>query len=97
MHRVWIALVSVLLCSVGVFGQQADNLYWVVETNLRHRSYTIVHFYNDRNEKVHEVRMQGVYLDIRNAKHRKKLDLLMKEFNSRNVISSKRRRLPSKI
>lgn len=95
--RMLLLLTVVLFSSAEVFGQPADGLYWVVETNIRRPNYTIVHFYNHRNVKVHEVRIQGVYIDIRNPKQRKKLDLLMKQFNDRTVTSSKRRRAKSTI
>jgi hypothetical protein len=92
MIRILLLLTAVLFSSAEVFAQPTDSLYWVVETNIHHPNYTIIHFYNHRNVKVHEVRLQGVYIDIRNPKQRKKLDLLMKQFNDRSVISSKRRK-----
>ena len=92
MIRILLLLTAVLLATAEVIAQPADSLYWVVETNIHHPNYTIVHFYNHRNVKVHEVRMQGVYIDIRNPKQRKKLDLLMKQFQDRTVTSSKRRK-----
>jgi len=92
MIRILLLLTAVLLATAEVIAQPADSLYWVVETNIHHPNYTIVHFYNHRNVKVHEVRMQGVYIDIRNPKQRKKLDLLMKQFHDRSVTSSKRRK-----
>lgn len=64
-----------------------DSLFWVVETNIYNPSYTIVRFYNYRNLMVHEVRLQGVYLDICNPRQRKKLDSLMKEYSQRVVTS----------
>ena len=97
MIRILFLLTAVLFLSVEVFAQPADSLYWVVETNIRHPNFTIVHFYNHRNVKVHEVRMQGVYIDIRNPKQRKKLDQLMKQFSDRNVASSKRRKAKNTI
>jgi hypothetical protein len=86
-----------LLCYGAEASAQTNNVFWVVETNVRHPNYTIVHFYNSRNVKVHEVRLQGVYLDITNPKHRRKLDVLMKQFNDRTVASSKRKRAKSAI
>ena len=29
---------------------RSTRLYWVVETNIHHRDYTIVRFYNQENE-----------------------------------------------
>jgi hypothetical protein len=87
----------VLLWTMELNAQSVDSVYWVVETNVRNPTYTIVHFYNYRNEKVHEVRMQGVYLDIRNPKHRKQLDLLMKQYHERTLTMSKRKKVRNTI
>ena len=86
-----------LLILAEVRAQMVDSVYWVVETNLRNPSFTIVHFYNYKNVKVHEVRMQGVYLDISNPKHRKKLDLLVKEYHERTLTLSKRKKVKTTI
>jgi hypothetical protein len=64
-----------------------DSLYWVVETNIHNPSYSIVRFYNHENLMVHEVRLQGVYLNICNPRQRKKLDSLMREYSQRVVRS----------
>ena len=92
MSRILLLLTAALFSTAEGFAQATDTLYWVVETNIYHPNYTIVHFYNHRNVKVHEVRMQGVYIDIRNPKQRKKLDSLLKQVKDRTVTSSKRRK-----
>ena len=92
MSKVKIFFTVVLFASVQVHAQSVDSVYWVVETNLRNPSYTIIHFYNYRNVKVHEVRMQGVYIDIRNPRQRQKLDLIVKQYNERMLTSSKRKK-----
>ena len=84
-------LTTVQFSCAEIFAQQVDSLYWVVETNIRYPNYTIVHFYNYRNVKVHEVRLEGIYIDIRNPRQRKKLDVLMKQFNDRTAASKRRR------
>ena len=87
-----ITLLSVIWLSTAIQASaQSENfegLYWVVETNIHHRSYTIVKFYNYRNLMVHEVRLEGIYLDICRPKQRKKLDALMKEYSQRVVKST---------
>jgi hypothetical protein len=90
-------LALVLFWSTEVQAQSIDSVYWVVETNIHNPTFTIVHFYNCRNVKVHEVRLQGVYLDIRNPKHRKKLDLLMKQYHEKTLTSSKRKKVRNTI
>ena len=90
-------LVTVLFWSMEGRAQTVDSVYWVVETNIHNPTFTIVRFYNFRNVKVHEVRMLGVYLDIRNPKHRKKLDLLMKQYHDRTLSTSKRKKVRNTI
>ena len=97
MNRMLTLFAAFLFWSIEVQAQSIDSVYWVVETNLRNPTYTIVHFYNYRNIKVHEVRMQGVYMDIRNSKQRKKLDLLVKQYHERLLTSSKRKRARNTI
>ena len=97
MSRMLMFLAVVLFWSVQVQAQSIDSVYWVVETNVRNPTFTIVHFYNYSNVKVHEVRLQGMYLDIRNPKHRKKLDLLMKQYYERTLIWSKRKKVRNTI
>ena len=97
MNRMLTLFAAFLFWSIEVQAQSFDSVYWVVETNLRNPTYTIVHFYNYRNIKVHEVRMQGVHIDIRNPKHRKKLDLLMKQYHERTLTMSKRKKVRNTI
>jgi len=97
MSRMLMFFAVVLFWSTDVQAQSIDSVYWVVETNIHNSTFTIVHFYNYRNVKVHEVRMQGVYIDIRNPKHRKKLDLLMKQYHERTLTTSKRKKLRNTI
>jgi len=97
MNRMLMFIAVVLLWSMELQAQSVDSVYWVVETNIHNPTYTKVHFYNYRNEKVHEVRMQGVYLDIRNPKHRKQLDLLMKQYYERTLPMSKRKKVRNTI
>ena len=44
--------------------------YWNLETNLTTRAYTIVRFYNDRDQLVHEARFDSLYLDLSRGNER---------------------------
>lgn len=82
----------VLTCARG--GSQPlklPELFWVVETNKHYRSYSIVRFYDHNNVQVHEVKINGVFINIRKQKQRRKLDQLLKLYNERLIISSKKR------
>jgi hypothetical protein len=79
------SLLFLLLFALGGYSQDArpSQLYWVVETNSHHRNCTIVRFYNQANQKVHELKLMGVHIDIRAPKHKRRLDQLLKEYLER--------------
>jgi hypothetical protein len=87
-------IVAVLLlfitCAASAQRVKSDPLYWVVETNRNNPSYSIVKFYDRSDLLVHEVRLDGVYIDIRIAKHKKQLNQLLKNYADRIVASAKR-------
>ncbi|MBA4057305.1 MAG: hypothetical protein C0490_21505 [Marivirga sp.] len=88
-----IIVTVILLCITWAASAQhvkANTLYWVVETNINNPSYSVVKFYDRDNFLMHEVRLHGVYIDIRMPKHKKKLDQLLKDYTERVVASSKR-------
>ena len=91
MRHIMIASIFLLL-TFAVSAQQAnsDTLYWVVETNINNPSYSVVKFYDRRNFLVHEVKLDGVYIDVRIPRHKRKLDQLLKAYTERVVTSSKR-------
>jgi hypothetical protein len=78
MKRV-VILSLLLLVSLGVHAQAKQSpAYWVVETNINQKNFSIVRLYDKDNRLVHEVRMDGVYFDVARARHRKMLDQLLK-------------------
>ncbi len=83
-----------LLVMTTAFAQQAPTspVYWVVETNPRNIPYSVVRFYDANNTLVHEVAIDGVYINIKKAKYRKKLDLLLRQYNERGMSASKKHR-----
>ena len=90
------AILMSLTLLLSVFnGAQAQPLnsapaYWVVETNVFFRDCTIVKFYDQQNQLVHEVKIMGVYIDISKPKQKRKLDELLKNYNERLIISAKK-------
>src|ERR1700761_661452 len=54
--------------------------YWVVETNIKQKNFSIVRMYDDRHNLIHEVKMEGIYLNVNRAKHRKMLNELVKGY-----------------
>ncbi len=87
-----ILLFALFLFSVKIYSQdtKSPELYWVVETNIHYRTYSIVRFYNTENIKVHEVKIMGVYLDVRVPKQKRILDQLAKEYLERASSSAEK-------
>lgn len=73
-----IALVTGFLAKAGAQDLKVVPAYWVVETNVRQKNFSIVRLYDEQNNLVHEVKMDGLYFDVNKPRHRKKLDLLLK-------------------
>ncbi|TGE03744.1 hypothetical protein [Hymenobacter fodinae] len=54
-----------LLFPALLYAQQApQGGYWNLETNLTTRDYTLVRFYNEKDELLHEERLDNLCLDI---------------------------------
>lgn len=62
--------------------------YWVVETNINQKNFTLVKFYDGVNTLLDEIKLNGVYLDISRRKHKKKLDDLLYQYNWEDLMSS---------
>ncbi|MDB5264016.1 MAG: hypothetical protein JWQ14_3299 [Adhaeribacter sp.] len=84
-------LVLLLGCSTlsGSFAQTMlpGQNYWVVETNLKQRDYTLVRFYNQNNELLYEERLTGKYLDISRPRYVKRLNLALRQV-TRNAVAA---------
>jgi hypothetical protein len=64
--------------------------YWVIETNRHQKNFTIIKFYNAKQELIHEVKKEGVYLNISKKRQRKKLDAMLKNYQQFGSTFSKR-------
>lgn len=62
--------------------------YWVVETNINQKNFTLVKFYDGDNTLLDEIKLNGVYLDISRRKHKRKLDDLLYQYNWKDLMSS---------
>lgn len=56
----------------SVFGQHTG--YWVIESNIHTKDYTIVRFYNDANEQIYEEKLNGVVLNLKRKKTTQQLN-----------------------
>lgn len=75
-----LALFAGLLIQAGAQDVKVVPAYWVVETNLRQKNFSIVRLYDNQNRLVHQVKMDGIYFDVTKAKHRKKLNEMIKGY-----------------
>jgi len=75
-----LAFITSLLAAVSAQELKVAPAYWVVETNVRQKNFSIVRLYDAQHNLVHEVRMDGVYFNISKMKHRKKLDQLLRGY-----------------
>lgn len=90
-----IILLSFLLVIVtGVHAQvKTTAAYWVVETNIHERNFSIVRLYDTANKLVHEVKMDGVYFDVARPRHRKMLNQLLRgSFECAEITANKIRK-----
>src|SRR5690349_21569575 len=93
-----ITLALLLIVTVSAHSQQTKvcPAYWVVETNINQKNFSIVRLYDDSNKLVHEVRMDDVYFDVKRARHRKMLNQLLKGSYQRAEITAARIRKESR-
>jgi hypothetical protein len=84
-----LALLSTILSdsSLAQALPSAKN-YWVVETNLKERNFSIVRFYNAANELIYEEKLNGVYLNISRRKHVKRLNLALAQVNENKIAAA---------
>jgi hypothetical protein len=71
---------SILIFVAALFHQSEAQPYWVVETNLRQRSFTIIRFYNARHELIYEQKEIGQYFNASKKKHQRQLDLMLENY-----------------
>ena len=91
-----------LLITLALQAQiKGSPTYWVVETNINQKNFSIVRLYDSSNNLVHEVKMEGVYFDATRSKHRKMLDQLLKgkfqlaETTARRIVKESRNKRSS--
>ncbi|MDO1447738.1 hypothetical protein Q0590_15815 [Rhodocytophaga aerolata] len=65
-----------------------DGGYWVVETNVQTKDFTIIKFYDARHHLLYEEKIEGRFVDIHKPKHRKMLDKSLKMLEHNNLIAS---------
>lgn len=74
------------------FSNAQKATYWVVETNIHQKNFTLVKFYDANDALLDEIKLNGVYIDITKQKHRRKLNDLLYRYNWGNLMSSRKHR-----
>lgn len=78
-----IALTGIAMTVITTVNGQAQNSnYWVIEGNVRTHDYTIVRFYDQAGNQLHEERLEGKLLDITKKKNVKMLNRKLRDFNA---------------
>ena len=82
-----IKLVFVVCFVIFYYGLQAQP-YWVIETNLRQKNFTIVKFFSADHRLIYEEKQLGVYLNPTRRRHKKRLDSMLENFlHSRSALA----------
>jgi hypothetical protein len=87
-----IIVVLVFLVSDNFVMAQPEShvaVYWVVETNVYQKDFTILKFYNGQDQVIHEVTLDRSFLDISKERHKRKVEALFKKYSS-GLSSSKK-------
>jgi hypothetical protein len=81
----------VLLSTVGLItlSHAQKATYWVVETNIHVKNFTVVKFYDAHDTLLDEIKLDGVYIDVSKERHKRKLNDLLYRYNLGNLSSSK--------
>ena len=80
-------LVFVVCLVIFYYGSQAQP-YWVVETNLRLKNFTIVKFFSADHRLIYEEKQLGVYFNPTRKRHKKRLDSMLENFlHSRSALA----------
>ena len=66
-------VVAAVLHTTPVLAQE-PAAYWIIETNVKTKDYTIVRFYSGSHELFYEEKLNGVHLDIRRKKVQRQLN-----------------------
>ena len=69
--------------------------YWVVETNLKQRDYSIVRFYNQNHQLIYEEKLNGKYLNISRPRHVKRLNLALSAVSEKSFAAVNQQKVVS--
>ena len=80
-----------VLLSLIISGNSSQaQPYWVIETNVHQKDFTIIKFYNDQHVIIYEKKQVGVYFDLSKKRYVRRLDLMLQNYLSSGSPISKK-------
>lgn len=80
-----------ILLTLTISGHSSQSQpYWVIETNIHQKDFTIVKFYNDQHVLIYEKKQVGIYFDLAKKKHVRRLNLMLQNYLSSGSPMSKK-------
>ncbi|QHT67888.1 hypothetical protein GXP67_15195 [Rhodocytophaga rosea] len=87
-------LVTIILFTLTLFSSQAaiaqllsNEGYWVVESNINTKDFTVVKFYDNTHSLIYEEKLTGICLDISRRKIVKMLNRTLKMVQHNQVVA----------
>lgn len=74
-----ILIIATILFSTSLATAQQSKNYWVIETNVHQRNYTILRVYDSQNALVHEETIKGKAWSVLSRRDRKRIEKKVKE------------------
>ena len=84
MKRIFATVAFIALIMAGAVAQtsQSKDFYWVLVTKADTVEHSTVLIYDANNTLCQTLELKGKPLDIHNARHRRKLDQLIKDYGA---------------
>ena len=83
-----IAIMSAMILSAGMVSAQNLKPYWVVETSVSKKDYTILRVYDSQDFLIHEETISGNAMNVLSKKDRKRINKKVKEVLSQEAMAS---------
>jgi hypothetical protein len=92
-------LLSLLLLGAGCLtparaqsAAREPGTYWVVETNQHDKSYSIVRFYDRRDQLLYEEKLWGLRLDVTRPRTHRLLNKTLREVTNKSLVAGQLKR-----
>jgi|GEM_PF-2600976 len=85
-----VALIAGVMAGALAQAPQSKDFYWVLVTKADTTEYSTVLIYDTNNSLCQTLELKGKPLDIHNARHRRKLNQLIKDYGALARASSRK-------